>query len=95
MNAKELESRTAEAEKDPAKVRQLIIDFKAHKDEQLSDLTGQVNALQTDISAQAKELAECRAKLVEATKTETEKAIEESKARLASAQADLDNLLKQ
>lgn len=48
MNAAELEQRTAEAEQNPSLIRQLIADFKAYKDAQLSDLTQQVNQAQAD-----------------------------------------------
>jgi len=51
MTATELEIRTLAAEADPSLIRQLITDFKAHKDAQLSDLTGQVNTANAAVTA--------------------------------------------
>jgi len=45
MTAQELEDRIVAAEKNPTLIRPLIADFKAYKDEQVSDLTVQINAL--------------------------------------------------
>lgn len=59
MTASELVTRTAEAAT-PELVAQLVSDLKAHKDEQLSDLTLQVNAankLATDAKTEAESLA--------------------------------------
>lgn len=59
MNSQELESRTTAAEKDSTLIRKLIADFKADKDQQLSDLTQLVNAAQgeRDIAIATKDKA--------------------------------------
>jgi hypothetical protein len=67
MTASELEKRIVEAEKDPALIRPLIDDFKAHKDGQVSALTLLVNAApkQSDLDAAIAErdaaIAKCEA----------------------------------
>lgn len=60
MSATELEQRITEATTTEL-VRALIADFKAYKDAQLSDLTGQVNAAQLALAAAQSELAAAKA----------------------------------
>lgn len=50
MTATEQESRTVDAEKNPALLRPLIADLKAHKDKQLSSLTTKVNEAQAELA---------------------------------------------
>lgn len=81
MDASTLEQRIVEAEKDPALIRPLMVDFKAHKDAQLSDMTLLVNATQ---AAEATEKA--RADAAEAAKVVADTAAEEAKNK---AEADV------
>ena len=85
MTANELETRTLAAEADPSLIRQLITDFKAAKDAQLSDLTAQVNtsnAAVTEAEAAQKKAED------EATKATADKATAD--ADLAEATASRD-----
>jgi len=60
MTAAELEAAIVEAEKNPELIRPLIRDFKEYKDQQLSDLTARVNAVE---SGEAQKIAAVEAKL--------------------------------
>jgi hypothetical protein len=70
MIESEIQERIAAAEKDPSLLRQLIADIRAWKDEQLSDLTGQVNAYR---AANESKQAEVDAKQAEVDAKEAER----------------------
>lgn len=85
MTANELETRTLAAEKDAALIRQLITDFKAHKDSQLSDLTGQVNTANAAVTTAA-----AAQKKAEDEATAAQAAAEKATADAATAKAASD-----
>lgn len=91
MTANELETRIAAAEANPSLVRQLITDFKAFKDSQLSGLTAQVNTANSAVtaSAAAQKSAEDEATALEASLTSEKDALQtaltEAKAVAAAA----------
>jgi hypothetical protein len=106
MNAQELEDRTVSAEKDPSLLRQLILDIRAWKDEQLSDMTGQVNsyraaneskqaevdAKQGEVDAKEAERLAALAREAEARKPELLKRREALEAQKAAIDKELNEL---
>ena len=88
MTANELETRTLAAEADPTLIRQLITDFKAAKDAQLSDLTGQVNTANAAVTA-----AEAAQKKAEDEATATKATADKATADAATAKAASDAAL--
>ena len=86
MTANELETRTLASEADPTLIRQLITDFKAAKDAQLSDLTGQVNTANAAVTA-----AEAAQKKAEDEATATKATADKATADAATAKSASDN----